>query len=225
MLNLPRFKTFVFGMLVFLTLGIAILWISQRRTVVTINNLQNRTIATALSKSVKAKQSVNISEITPANSSEEKITLLEASISGLLTRVSNLEDVKEISTTTSPITFSAPAFQAQTLFLGSASTTKNEWTNTGVESLISSYYYPDDVSAVFEAGLSIAGGEAWARLVNKTTGAIINITEVMNNQNSLVWKSSPAFKLHFGNNTYEVQLKSSSGETVNLSGARLRIYR
>jgi len=181
--------------------------------VVTINNLQNRAIA------------ASISEITPVDSSEETITLLEASISGLLTRVSNLEDAKEVSTTTSPITSSAPAFQAQTLYMGAASSHKYDWTNTGVEVDVSSYYYPDDVSVIFEAGLSIIGGEAWARLINKTTGAIINVTEVSHNNDNIVWKSSPAFKLHHGNNTYVVQLKSSSSETANLSGARLRIFK
>jgi len=211
---MPSFKTLVVGMLVFLTLGIAILWISQRRTVLTINNLQNRAIATS------------ISTITPVDSSEETIALLEASISGLLTRVAKLEEAEEISTTTSPLAYSAPiTFQPQTFYLGSASSNKREWTNTGVEVAISSYYYPTDVSVVFEAGLSIVGGEVWARIKNKTTGAIMNITEVWHNNDNIVWKSSPAFKLHHGNNTYEVQLKSSTGETANLSGARLRIFK
>jgi len=197
-------KTLVIGILVFLTLGITILWISQRRTVVTINNLKTG----------------NAQRI--ADSSEETITSLEASISGLLARIVKLEKAGKTSARKAS---TSVAFQPQTLYLGSASLSKHKWTNTGVEVTINSSDYPADVSAVFEAGLSIIGGEIWARLINKTTGAVINTTEVMHNKDSIVWKSSPAFELHSGNNTYLVQLRSSSGEIANLSGARVKISR
>ncbi|MFH0943446.1 MAG: hypothetical protein V1810_04715 [Candidatus Beckwithbacteria bacterium] len=114
-------------------------------------------------------------------------------------------------------------FQPQIVYLGSASTTQTDWTVTNVEVRLNSNDYPADVIAYFEAGLSIVNGEAWARLKNKTTGAIMSITEIYNNTNSIVWKTSPSFKLHSGNNVYVVEIKSSSSELANLSGARITI--
>lgn len=37
------------------------------------------------------------------------------------------------------------------------------------------------------------------------------------------WKNSPGFKLHSGTNTYVIELKSTTGEQANLSGARLKL--
>jgi hypothetical protein len=76
---------------------------------------------------------------------------------------------------------------------------------------------------VFEAGLSIIGGEAWARLKNKTTGAIISVSEVFHNNSTVVWKNSGVFKLHPGNNLYVVEIKSSSDEIANLVGSRIKL--
>lgn len=114
-------------------------------------------------------------------------------------------------------------FQPQIIYLGSASTTQTDWTATNVEVKLNSNDYPADVIAYFEAGLSIVNGEAWARLKNKTSGAIMSITEIYNNTNSIIWKTSPSFKLHSGNNVYVVEIKSSSNELANLSGARITI--
>ncbi|MDP4031206.1 MAG: hypothetical protein Q8P47_02870, partial [Candidatus Beckwithbacteria bacterium] len=97
------------------------------------------------------------------------------------------------------------------------------WTETGAQVQLNSANYPAGVNAVFEAGLSIIGGEAWARLKNKTTGAIISVSEVSHNNSAVAWKGSGAFKLHSGNNLYVVEIKSSSGETANLSGSRLQL--
>ena len=120
-------------------------------------------------------------------------------------------------------TTSTTNFQPQTIYLGSASTNQRDWTETGQQVTINSADYPSDVSATFEAGLSIVGGEAWARLKNKTTGAVMSVTEVFHNSPTITWKTSPGFKLHTGNYTYVVELKSSSGEAANLAGARIVI--
>ncbi|MCX6816380.1 MAG: hypothetical protein NTZ93_00705 [Candidatus Beckwithbacteria bacterium] len=122
-----------------------------------------------------------------------------------------------------PLTTAETPFQPQMIYLGAANTTKTEWTETNLEVKLNSIDYPADVNAVFEAGLSIISGEAWARLKNKTSGAIMSVTEIYNNSNSVVWKTSPSFKLHPGNNVYVVELKSSSSELANLSGARIKI--
>ena len=141
-------------------------------------------------------------------------------LDSLTSRIGNLESQKpEVSSTITTTT----AFQPQTIYLGQASTTQRNWTETGQEVKINSQDYPSEATAVFEAGLSIVGGEAWARLKNKTTGAIMSVTEVFHNSPTTTWKTSPGFKLHSGNNTYVVELKSSSDETANLAGARIVI--
>ena len=162
------------------------------------------------------------------------LAALQATISGLLKRLEILETGQNVVAPETP-TFpsSSPAasgqtaakavFQTQVLYLGSASTTERDWTETGAQVWLNSANYPAGVNAVFEAGLSIIGGEAWARLKNKTTGAIISASEVFHNNSTVSWKGSGAFKLHSGNNLYVVELKSTSGETANLSGSRLQL--
>lgn len=131
------------------------------------------------------------------------------------------------STNPSPSSVFAPAaaiqWQPQNIYLGSAAATKTEWTETSAAIQLNSSDYPAEVKAVFEAQLSIVNGEAWARLKNKTTGAIMQVTEIFNNSNTATWKNSPAFKLHSGINTYVIELKSSTGEQANLSAARLKL--
>jgi len=141
----------------------------------------------------------------------------------------DLEPSPEPSVSPSPAPSLAPSptvtvqWQPQNIYLGSATTTKTEWTETSTAIQLNSSDYPTEVKAVFEAQLSIVNGEAWARLKNKTTGAIMQVTEIFNNSNTATWKSSPAFKLHNGTNTYVIELKSTTGEQANLSGARLKL--
>lgn len=160
----------------------------------------------------------------------QALETLQATIAGLLKRLEILESGQEA--VSSPEPSPPPAvnqppvkavFPTQVLYLGSGSTTQRDWTETGAQIWLNSANYPGGVNAVFEAGLAIIGGEAWARLKNKTTGAIISVAEVWHNNSNVLWKSSPSFKLHSGNNLYVVELKSSSGETANLSGSRVQL--
>lgn len=127
----------------------------------------------------------------------------------------------------SPISTPSPKiitdWQPQNIYLGSANTTKNEWSESTVEIQLNTNDYPNGVTAIFEAQLSIISGEVSARLKNKTTGAIMSITEVTHNSNTATWKSSPKFQLHHGNNIYVIELRSSSSELANLSNARLKL--
>lgn len=115
------------------------------------------------------------------------------------------------------------SWQPQNIYLGSATTTKTEWTETSVTIQLNSNDYPSEVKAIFEAQLSIVNGEAWARLKNKTSGAIMQVTEIFSNSNTATWKNSPQFKLHNGTNTYVIELMSTGSEQANLSGARLKL--
>jgi hypothetical protein len=220
---MPRLKIFTYAVLAILTLGLITLWVYQ-----------DDPIKSPVSDQPDKEQSVSINlssppeippSTTPAVALEESLTSLQASLSGLLDRIENLELTTIQTTTPADSSTSLITFQPQTIYLGSTTSNKRDWTDSGAEVIINSADYPADVAAVFEAGLSIAGGEAWARLKNKTTGAIISITEVSHNTSTVTWKTSPSFKLHPGNYTYIVQLRSTSGETANLSGARLKISR
>ncbi len=161
----------------------------------------------------------------------EALADLQATIAGLLKRLEILESEQETppqalpqpSSPSTALGVNKPVFQTQVVYLGSGSTTQRDWTESGAQAWLNSASYPEDVQATFEAGLSIIGGEAWARLKNKTTGAIISISEVFHNNSTVAWKGSGAFKLHPGNNLYVVEIKSSSDEVANLAGSRLQL--
>ncbi|MFC1627398.1 hypothetical protein ACFL18_02500 [Patescibacteria group bacterium] len=222
---MSHFKTIVSAILILLAGGIIRLWIIQNRTINTLQNLQKLTISSPAP--IATSESSTLEETQPATNST--LTVLEKANSSLQTSVSNLLnriEVLEENTTTPGIggpTTITPAFQPQTFYLGSTTNNHHEWIDVGLEVTINTANYPSNISAVFEAGIALPGGEGWARLRNKTNGAVLSITEVFHNNDTTTWKSSPSFKLHSGNNTYVVQLKSTSHETLTLSGARIKI--
>lgn len=165
------------------------------------------------------EQPTTSSLITDQQAKGNELELLTASVSALEARVFELENATPTSSVVS--SQSVPKFTKETLYLGSAETTKREWTDTGLEVTLNSADYPSGVVGFFEAGMSIVGGNAQARLINKSTGAIINLTELTFNASTTVWKSSPSFNLYSGANMYHVQIRSSSGEKAHLAGARL----
>lgn len=219
---MSRFQILVLFMLAALTGGVATLWVYQVRTINSLEefrttNDQNASANTFLTPEQLASDPIFLSE--------EIVSPLEASLSSLLVRIEQLEQNQSKNSTAATPRSTTISFQKQVIYLGSTSTTNRDWTSSGLEVILNNSDYPSDVGIVFEAGLSIVGGEAWARLTNKTTGAIINSSEISHGTNTTTWKSSPSFKLHTGSNTYVVELRSTSGEVANLSGARLVIDR
>ncbi|PIR62065.1 MAG: hypothetical protein COY81_04465 [Candidatus Pacebacteria bacterium CG_4_10_14_0_8_um_filter_43_12] len=185
-----------------------------------------------MSKSVQQLEETGQSQVSqpigrPAvfnQATDSALTDIQASLAALLTRVETLE--QPLTSKTTPNSAGSAqktdsALRKQVLYLGSASTTNRDWTETGLELVIDTNDYPANTSVVYEAGLSIVNGEAWSRLKNKTTGAIINVSEVSHNGSTPTWKGSGSFKLHPGQNSYQVELRSTSGEVANLSGARV----
>jgi TolA-binding protein len=158
------------------------------------------------------------------SASERRLNQLETTVADLESELEELsQTVGQLQQNQSVSSGASANFNTETLYLGSGSTTNRDWTDTGQEVRIDSADYPSGVKALFEAGLSTDGGEVWARLVNQTTGAIITISEVWHNGSTTKWQQSPTFQLHPGSNIYEVQLRSSSGETARLDGARVVI--
>ena len=159
----------------------------------------------------------------------DTLASLQATLSALAARLDVLEAGQKVNPSSVPVpsatTGSTQAvFQTQVLYLGSGSTTQRDWTESGAQVWVDSRDYPSGVKATFEAGLSIIGGEAWARLKNKTSGAILSITEISHNNSTATWKTSPVFQLNPGNNLYVVELKSSSDESAILSGSRVKLF-
>ncbi|GIK83564.1 MAG: hypothetical protein BroJett025_01860 [Patescibacteria group bacterium] len=210
---MSTFEKTVVGVLVFIGTGLVVLffWLFRLNT-----EVKQLRFGEATEVGTTTNGATNSAILTQM---QENLDALQASSAALLERIQILEDSEP---TTKIITTSTKqTFQKQIIHIGSASTSNTEWTNTGVEVTLNSADYPSDVNASFEVGLSIIGGEAWARLINKTTGAILSVTEVSAGSSTTTWKTSPQFKLHGGLNMYELQVRSSSSEVANASSARI----
>jgi len=194
---MDRFKVGMIAGLVMLGLSVVGLWIKQ-------NKLESQCL-TAKASLVPSPSSVTTSPSSSLVPSPSPSPIPSPSPSSVFTPAATVQ------------------WQPQNIYLGSASTVKTEWTETSAAIQLKSSDYPAEVKAVFEAQLSIVNGEAWARLKNKTSGAIMQVTEIFNNSNTATWKNSPAFKLHSGTNSYVIELMSTSSEQANLSGARLKL--
>jgi hypothetical protein len=209
---MSRFQITSILMFVILTVGLISTWYFQTRN---INHLRHEI-------SLIKNQPSNSPQSNSIASAASQLSTFQSSLDTLTQRLNRIEN---IPTPTPLITnkSTSASFQKQVFTLGSANTTSLAWSPTGLEITINSADYPASVMAYFEAGLNCAGGVAWARITNKTTGAIINVSEVSHNTNHVTWKRSAGFKLHPGNNSYVVELRSSSGEMVYLSSSRIVI--
>lgn len=133
-------------------------------------------------------------------------------------------DPKTITKTITPTVSSSDSAKEYIIYLGSGSTTSRDWVEIeGTKTTINSANYPIISNMEFQASLKIVGGEARARLKNKTTGAIFHGSEVMHNSSATTWVWSTGLPLHGGNNEYVVELRSTSGELAQLEGARVRL--
>jgi len=157
-----------------------------------------------------------------ASSASSTLEQLQQQITDLTTRLTKVEKKIGLQTTTKP---SSPDVREYVVYLGNGQTDNRDWTNiTSAVATIDSANYNKVKSVYFEAALSIIGGEAHARLANQTTGQIFYQTEVFNNTSVSDWIRSSALTLATGQNSYVVQLRSTSGEIAVLNGARLHIY-
>ena len=205
----------VFVLLLFVGFAILFFWFEGLRKDVAA--LKSGQIVVANTNQAQEPQIATDSAIQVIAQSD--LESLQASVSALVDRVTELESGSTSSN--SFTTTASPVFQKQIIHIGSASTKEREWTNSGVEVTLNTSDYPNGVTAQLEVGISIISGQGWARLVNKTTGAIIDISQVYSDSSEVTWKTSPSFKLHPGSNMYELQVRSTSGEVANFSSARI----
>lgn len=182
-------------------------------------------------KSVDSEDFAEIVQVTPSENDAtkkevaqltEKITSLEEKVTELETSIAESSTITSRNSAKSTVAKSTPTTsKAEIIYLGAGSTDKREWTESGIEIALNSSSYPAGTQLKFEAGLAITSGEVWARLKNKTTGAIINVSEVYNNSGTTTWKGSAPFTIHPGNNTYVIELRTTSGELGTMQGSRL----
>jgi hypothetical protein len=110
------------------------------------------------------------------------------------------------------------------LFMGSGSTTNRDWTTLpGTALSVTPLNFGSLREVHFEAGLSIEGGIAEARLIDVTTGAIYYDSHLQHDRDITLWQTSPPLNIPSQTGMYAVQLRSSSGELAKLDGARLRL--
>lgn len=110
------------------------------------------------------------------------------------------------------------------IYLGTGGTDRRDWTDmTAAVADVNFDSYSKIKAVYFEAGLSIVGGEAHARLINLDTNSVFYETEVFNNSSSSVWKTAQVLVLPSGSTKLGVQVKSTSGEYASLDGSRLHI--
>lgn len=108
--------------------------------------------------------------------------------------------------------------------LGSGNTSNTEWADVpSAQATINSDRYGEIVSIYFEASLSAINGTIEARLLDKTTSEVIHESNISHNTSEYVWRSSKPFSAGPGGKTYIVQMKSSTGEVVEMSQARLKV--
>lgn len=218
------FRTFTLVALLILAATIGAMWYLQTQSITKLQAEISR-ISTQPTSETHNLQTPAATDSTSTSTSGDDAVNIQAALKDLSTRVDFLEGMPTPTAISLAKTSAAPStpFQKQVLSLGSWSSIRQDWAPTGLEITVNSQDYPEAVNASFEAGLNIVNGFASARLTNKTTGAIINLTEISNNSNTVTYKSSPSFKLHPGNNTYVVELRSSSGEVAYLSSSRIVI--
>lgn len=145
----------------------------------------------------------------------ERVDVLESSVSALQNN--------STATVRSSVSSGSTAQKEYMVYLGEGWTLSREWTTIQPTTItLDTKKYPGMSAVYFESALSTKGGEAYAQLIESSTGAIISSPQLMNNTIDPTWKSMKVNLLP-GSHSYVVQLRSSSGEQATLSGARLRI--
>ncbi len=168
-------------------------------------------------------------EVVASNSADARDNDVSESDGELLSRIEELESQvealqKSSGGRTTVINSANDGVKEFSIFLGSGDSSSTTWSDIdGLQAKIDLSKYSNIKEIRFEGSLSIVGGEARARLYNKTTSQPIVESEIMHNTNTATFKTSGNIHLQQGENLYVVQIRSSSGERAYLSGGRVTI--
>ena len=208
----------------FLTLNILGLWIFVYLRMQNTVGMSVSQDATTIDTQLRTNSAVFTDLTSEQTALVLQITQLQEEVASLSAQVASQEGLQKAASPTVVTTTAASTPREQSIYIGSGNSNKPEWVDIDSAALeFNTTNYPGLDSATFEATLSVVGGEASARLRNKTTGHIITAAEVTHNTGSATQKLSGSFQLGSGNNAYVVQLRSSGNETATLHSSRLRL--
>ncbi len=231
----------LFGLLGLTLVVGGLIAVLARLNVVSVNkDLQNKVVNSIQSDYVSTSGAANnygATEIPadPPLTKREMLNIMEASMSAINNRIDNLARQQTnqpvVYTSTAPTASITPTYSGpKTIYIpvsyGGSSITINDFEDiSGQEITIDTNNYSGYRQAVLEVSARIfqGNGTGQIRLKNKTAGtAILNSTVSTTSQdyNEL---TSQGFSLASGKNTYIIQAKSSTGYSVDLQLARIRI--
>ena len=167
---------------------------------------------------------------------DEFLEILEASISAVNKRIDELPKVSQTtpvtnqtqSATTQVTTTSSTGPKTSYIPVGNSGsgTSSTDFSSvSGHEVTIDTGSYPGYKQMVLEANFRIfqGNGTGEVRLFNKTDGtAVINSTLSTTSQDYST-KTSSGFNISSGSKTYTVQVKSTTGYSVDLQWSRIRV--
>lgn len=152
-----------------------------------------------------------------SSASNPKLDSLDASVTELKVRVAALE--KGGSTTTGAKT---PLYIP---FGSGGSSSASDWNSiANYQISLDPADYPGYSSMQMEVNIKLPDlvGTAYARLYNSTNSTAIS-NELSTTSGNFVWLNTNTFTLPSGSKTYQLQLKSSSGKTIEVQSARLKV--
>lgn len=166
---------------------------------------------------------------------EEFLETLESSISAVNKRIDQLASTKQTqpvtnqTQTTTQATTTTPS-GAKVAYIpvgntGSGTSSTDFSSLSGHEVTIDTSNYPGYKQMVLEASFRIfqGNGTGEVRLFNKTDGTAAVNSDLSTTSQDYTTKTSSGFTLSPGSKTYTVQVKSSTGYSVDLQWSRIRV--
>lgn len=151
-----------------------------------------------------------------------RVSILETEVNDLKGNSTTNSGTPTSSTTSSSNTKTGPTY----IPLGSSDPIgTTNWTNLdSITANINPADYPGFTSMQLVISLRLnAGGTAYAQLINTANQSAVSNSLVSTTSTNFVLLTSGGFTLPSGNNQYEVQAKDSSGDTMFIQNARIKV--
>ncbi len=173
----------------------------------------------------------------PSLTKADLLRILDASISAVNKRIDTVaskqasQPVATLPLSTTALASSTTSYTGpKTIYIpvgygGSGTFTSDFGTVAGQEVTIDTGNYPGYKQMVFEASFRIyqGNGTAFVRLLNKTDGTAVLKSDLSTTSQDYLTKTSSGFTLAGGSKTYDVQVKSTTGYSVDLQLTRIRV--
>jgi hypothetical protein len=178
-------------------------------------------------ESTESKTSLASSSLTKG----EMLQILEASVSALQLQITALKRSSPVTpitnlTQTTPPTNSGPKIAYIPIGYGGSGASSSDFVSvSGQEVIIDPSSYPGYKQMVLEANFRVfqGNGTGYVRLFNKTDGTSITSSQISTTSQDYSTQASSGFSLPSGSKTYDVQVKSTTGYSVDLQLAHIRV--